>query len=75
MKTVATFMAGHEAHLARGVLEAEGIHASVIDENTSTTVLYSPAVGGTQDIEKRLWEHDNFRDENYTRKKHPARLV
>jgi hypothetical protein len=48
MITVATFMAGHDAHLARGVLESEGIPASVIDENTSATVLYSPAIGGVK---------------------------
>ena len=31
--------------------------------------------GSTKNIEKRLWEHDNFQGANYTRKKHPARLV
>ncbi len=31
--------------------------------------------GSTKDLEKRLWEHDNFLGANYTRKKHPSRLV
>jgi putative endonuclease len=31
--------------------------------------------GSTKDLEKRLWEHDNFLGANYTRKKHPSKLV
>lgn len=29
----------------------------------------------TKNLEKRLWEHENFKGANYTRKKHPVRLV
>ncbi len=31
--------------------------------------------GSTKDLEKRLWEHQNFQGANYTRKKHPVKLV
>jgi putative endonuclease len=31
--------------------------------------------GSTNNLEKRIWEHDNFRGANYTRKKHPSKLV
>lgn len=31
--------------------------------------------GSTNDLKKRLWEHDNFQGANYTRKKHPVKLV
>ena len=31
--------------------------------------------GSTRNLEKRLWEHNNFIGANYTKKKHPARLV
>jgi putative endonuclease len=31
--------------------------------------------GSTKNLEKRLWEHENFQGANYTRKKHPSRLV
>jgi putative endonuclease len=31
--------------------------------------------GSTKDLEKRLSEHDNLLGANYTRKKHPVRLV
>jgi predicted GIY-YIG superfamily endonuclease len=31
--------------------------------------------GSTKNLEKRLWEHDNFLGANYTKKKHPAKLV
>ena len=31
--------------------------------------------GSTKDLEKRLNEHDNFLGANYTKKKHPVRLV
>jgi len=31
--------------------------------------------GSTKNLEKRLWEHDNFQGANYTRKKHPSKLV
>jgi hypothetical protein len=41
-------MIPYEAYLAKGLLESEGIHASVIDENTSGTILYSPAIGGVK---------------------------
>jgi len=31
--------------------------------------------GSTVDLEKRVWEHENFLGANYTRKKHPIKLV
>ncbi len=31
--------------------------------------------GSTVNLEKRLWEHKNMLGANYTRKKHPVRLV
>jgi Predicted endonuclease containing a URI domain len=31
--------------------------------------------GSTVNLEKRLWEHENFMGANYTRKKHPLKLV
>jgi putative endonuclease len=31
--------------------------------------------GSTRNLQKRLWEHDNFQGANYTRKKHPSKLV
>ncbi len=31
--------------------------------------------GSTKNIEKRLWEHNNFLGANYTKKKHPSILV
>ena len=31
--------------------------------------------GSTNNLEKRLWEHNNFMGANYTKKKHPSRLV
>jgi len=31
--------------------------------------------GSTIDLEKRLWEHDNFLGAKYTKKKHPVKLV
>ena len=31
--------------------------------------------GSTKNLEKRLWEHNNFQGANYTRKKHFSRLV
>jgi putative endonuclease len=31
--------------------------------------------GSTIDIEKRIWEHNNFLGSNYTRKKHPVKLI
>ena len=31
--------------------------------------------GSTRDIEKRLWEHQNYQGANYTKKKQPVRLV
>jgi putative endonuclease len=31
--------------------------------------------GSTNDLNKRLWEHNNFLGANYTRKKHPVKLV
>jgi putative endonuclease len=31
--------------------------------------------GSTKDLEKRLWEHNNFMGANYTKKKHPVKLV
>ena len=31
--------------------------------------------GSTKDLNKRLWEHQNNFGANYTRKKHPAKLV
>ena len=31
--------------------------------------------GSTKDLEKRLWEHENFYGANYTKKKHPVKLV
>ncbi len=48
MKTVATFMAVHEAHFARTLLESEGIPAVVTDEHTAGTVVYAPMIGGAK---------------------------
>jgi putative endonuclease len=31
--------------------------------------------GSTKNLERRLWEHNNFLGANYTRKKHPVKLV
>jgi putative endonuclease len=31
--------------------------------------------GSTNDLSKRLWEHDNLLGANYTRKRHPVKLV
>jgi putative endonuclease len=31
--------------------------------------------GSTVNLEKRMWEHENFRGANYTKKKGPVRLV
>ncbi|MBM3150103.1 MAG: GIY-YIG nuclease family protein [Chloroflexi bacterium] len=31
--------------------------------------------GSTVDLEKRLWEHENFVGANYTKKKQPVKLV
>ena len=31
--------------------------------------------GSTRNLDKRLWEHENFQGANYTRKKNPAKLV
>jgi putative endonuclease len=31
--------------------------------------------GSTKNLEKRLWEHNNFLGANYTKKKHPIKLV
>ena len=31
--------------------------------------------GSTNNLERRLWEHNNFIGANYTKKKHPAKLV
>ena len=31
--------------------------------------------GSARDLEKRIWEHENFLGANYTKKKHPVRLV
>ncbi|MEK6795718.1 MAG: GIY-YIG nuclease family protein [Spirochaetota bacterium] len=31
--------------------------------------------GSTVDLEKRVWEHENFFGANYTKKKHPVKLV
>jgi len=31
--------------------------------------------GSTKNLEKRLWEHENFFGANYTKKKHPVKLV
>ncbi len=31
--------------------------------------------GSTRNLEKRLWEHQNFKGANYTKKKHPVKLV
>ena len=31
--------------------------------------------GSTINLQKRLWEHENFLGANYTRKKHPSTLV
>ncbi len=31
--------------------------------------------GSTIDIEKRIWEHNNFLGSNYTRKKCPVKLI
>jgi hypothetical protein len=46
MKTVATFMVPYEAHLAKGLLESEGLHALLIDEFVSDQIIYTPAIGG-----------------------------
>ena len=31
--------------------------------------------GSTNDLERRMYEHDNFLGANYTKKKHPVKLV
>ena len=31
--------------------------------------------GSTNNLERRLWEHDHFMGSNYTKKKHPFKLV
>lgn len=31
--------------------------------------------GSTVDLEKRMWEHENLRGANYTKKKGPVKLV
>ncbi len=31
--------------------------------------------GSTKDLDKRLWEHENFLGANYTKKKYPLKLV
>jgi putative endonuclease len=31
--------------------------------------------GSTKDLERRLWEHAHFLGANYTKKKHPSKLV
>ncbi len=31
--------------------------------------------GSTKNLERRIWEHNNFLGANYTRKKHPVKLV
>jgi putative endonuclease len=31
--------------------------------------------GSTKNLKYRLWQHDNFQGANYTRKKHPSKLV
>jgi putative endonuclease len=31
--------------------------------------------GSTKNLEKRLWEHENLMGANYTKKKHPSKLV
>jgi hypothetical protein len=48
MKTVSTFMVPYEAHLAKGLLESEGIRTVVVDENVSDQVIYTPAIGGVK---------------------------
>jgi hypothetical protein len=48
MKTVATFLDIQEAHIVKGILESEGIPAVVVDENTTSLILYSPAIGGVR---------------------------
>lgn len=45
MRTIATFMDLQEAHVVKGMLEAEGIPAVVVDENTAR---YTPAIGGAR---------------------------
>lgn len=41
-------MAPYEAHMAKGILESEGIPAVVIDENTSAIGMYTLAIGGVK---------------------------
>lgn len=48
MKTVATFFDIQEAHVIKGVLEAEDIPAVVVDENMTGLVIYTPAIGGAR---------------------------
>jgi hypothetical protein len=48
MKTVAMFLDIQEAHIVKGVLEAEGIPAVVVDENMTSLVIYTPAIGGVR---------------------------
>ncbi|MBL8025665.1 MAG: GIY-YIG nuclease family protein [Fibrobacteres bacterium] len=31
--------------------------------------------GSTKNLQNRLWQHDNFEGANYTKKKHPSKLV
>lgn len=49
MKQVATFREAYQAHILKGVLESEGIPASVQDEQIATiNWAYSQAIGGVK---------------------------
>jgi hypothetical protein len=56
--TVAILPSSAEATLARNQLEAAGIKAYLIDEETAATVWHmAGALGGTQILEDRPWQH------------------
>jgi hypothetical protein len=58
-KTVITFTQPHEAHLAKGVLESEGIETIVHDDVTAqVNNFYSNAIGGV----KVLISNDDFEE-------------
>lgn len=46
MVTIATFLMQWQAHMARGVLEAEDIPCVLLDENTAQNTFHAIAIGG-----------------------------
>lgn len=56
MLTIATFINPFEAHVARGKIEAAGIHAVVIDDRTAqVNWLYTAAIG---DVKVQVTDED-----------------